>query len=82
MGVNPESSIPNAASLDAEVWAAESLKIAETFVYAGIGASDKTTVLSDAYVTAGVKIAETRIAAGGYRLAHVLESLDLTTKLN
>lgn len=33
MGENPEASVANVKSLDPEVWAAESLKIAEDFVY-------------------------------------------------
>jgi hypothetical protein len=81
MGANPESSVANVRSLDPEVWAQESLKIATDFVYAGIGEPANTTVLSDAYIAKGVPIAETRIVTGGYRLANLLESMDLTTTL-
>jgi hypothetical protein len=72
MQESPESEID--PSMDPTVWAKESFDIASTFVYAGL---TEGAAPSDEYVTKGQKIAEKRIATGGYRLAKLLESMTL-----
>jgi hypothetical protein len=52
-------------------WDDESLEIAESFVYTGI---TENTLPSDAYLKAGIDIAERQIVKGGYRLALLLET--------
>ena len=79
MTEHPESTIHDVKSLDLEVWAAESLQISKDFVYQNLPPSSTESVLSQEYVDAGVKVAELRIATGGYRLANLLENMDLTT---
>jgi hypothetical protein len=54
------------------IWDDEALAIAESFVYEGI---TENTIPSDAYLQAGVLIAEKQIVKAGYRIALTLESL-------
>jgi len=74
MKENPESEID--PSMDPAVWALESFEIASTFVYKGL--VEGVDLLNTEYMTEGQKIAEKRIATGGYRLAKILESMTLS----
>ena len=62
--------------MDPTVWANESYEISSTFVYKGIHEGD-TIQDNTTYIKDGLKIAEKRIATGGYRLAKLLESMAL-----
>lgn len=62
---------PQVDDLDQNDWAQESLTIAKNFVY---NAAEQSTP-SAAYIAAGKKIAEQRVALAGYRLAALLNQL-------
>ena len=74
MAENPESEINK--SMDPEVWAQESYHIASTFVYKHIKEGEAIQD-NHHYIKGGLKLAEKRIATGGYRLANILESMAL-----
>jgi len=59
------------ASVDPAVWAMESFKLAESNAYAVPNDGE----LTDAYVEEGVRIVDERLAAAGFRLAELLNSI-------
>ena len=72
MASYPKSSIKDVDSLDDTLWANESYEITKNFVYTGI---EENKPLPSSYKTKGRKIAENRIATGGYRLAHLMKTI-------
>jgi len=73
----PENTIANVTNLDPIVWAKESYDIAVQFAYTH-GAKENVA-LPQGYINAARPVAEKRVATAGYRMARLLESLDLTT---
>jgi hypothetical protein len=59
-------------SLDPHVWAMDSFKISEDFLYDGI---TQDQLLSSDYIAKAQQLAERQIVLGGYRLAHIMIDL-------
>ena len=73
----PQDSIPDVANLDPAFWAQESFELAKEYVY-NHGAKENVA-LPEGYVDAARPIAERRVVTAGYRMASLLETLDLST---
>ena len=63
-----------ATCLDFKKWAKEAFELSKTVVYPGI---TENVAPSEEYVTKAKAIAEKQVVLGGYRLANLLQSLNL-----
>ena len=72
MAKHPVNTLADVTNLDPHVWAAESYKITQEFVYLGI---QEGVALPSDYVAKGVVYAEKQIVTAGYRLANLLKTL-------
>lgn len=77
MNRHPVSSLDNVNNLDPNTWQAESFAMTKSFVYNGV---HENSLLPSSYVTDGVKLAEKRLVTAGYRLAHLLKSLNISSE--